>query len=136
MNIGNVKINNYYWALQCLTRKQLLWWKFNVNRVLEEVLFTKCSKVNIESSIYRVTLYLPSHQWSSSLKLCCVISMDRASTSTECMTMSSNAVDAEYQKVTKSVQWTRVNYYWSDFIMFFSLVFWPTLQFWKLERYI
>ena len=33
----------------------------------------------------------------------CLLSMDRAFTSTECMKMPGNVVDAEYQKVTKPV---------------------------------
>ena len=99
-------------------------------------MFTEWSKVNSACSIYRVTLHLPSHQWSPSSELHQVISMDQAFTSTECMTMPYNVVDAEYQKVTESVQWTWVIYYWADFVMCCSLVFWPTLQFCKLERYI
>ena len=66
------------------------------------VIFTECSKVNIVFSIYRVTLYLSSLQWPPSLKLHCVISMDQASTSTECIMMLSNVVDIEYQKFTNS----------------------------------
>ena len=99
-------------------------------------MFTECSKVNIASSIYRVTLYLSSLQWSPSLKLRCVISMDRASTSTKCMMMPSNGVDTEYQKVTKSAYRTQVIFYWADLVMFCSLVFWPTLYLYELEWYI
>ena len=132
----NVKINSYYRASQCLSRNQLVWWKFSVNRALEEVLFTKCSKVNTTSSIYQVTLHLPSHQWLPSSELCHVISMDRAFTSTEWMMMLSNVVDIEYQKVTESVYWTWVIFYWDNFVMIYSLVFWPTLQFCELEWYI
>ena len=86
-------------------------------------MFTECSKVNTIFSIYRVTLYLPSS------KLHCVISMDRASTSIEGMTMSSNVVDTKNQKVTESAYRTWVVFYWADLLMFFSLVFLANLVF-------
>ena len=99
-------------------------------------MFTKCSKVREASSIYRVTLYLPSHQWSPGLKLHFVISMDRASTSTECMMMPSNAVDVKYQKDIELAYKTQVVFYWANLVMFCSLVFWPTLYMYELEWYI
>ena len=128
VNIDNVKTNSVYRASQCLPSSQTVWWKFSVNWALERVVFTEWSKVNSASSIYRVTLHLPSYQWSPILELLQVISMDRAFTSIECMMMPSNVVDVEYQKVTESVHWTRVIYCWDDFVWCFSLVFWPTLQ--------
>ena len=82
--------------------------------------FTEFSTVSI---VHRVILLLPSLQWLPSSELLRVVSMDRAFTSTECMTMSCNAVDAEYQKVTESVHWTRVIYCWADFVKGFSLMF-------------
>ena len=108
VNTGNVKTSSYYWASQCLPSSQLVWWKFSVNWVLEEVVFTEWSKVNSTSNIYRVTIHLSSHQWSLSLELHHVISMDRAFTSTKCMMIPSNVVDVEYQKVTESAYWTQV----------------------------
>ena len=62
--------------------------------------FTEFSSV---SSVYQVISLLPSLQWLPSSELLRVVSMDRVFTSTECMTMPSNAVDAEYQKVTELV---------------------------------
>ena len=127
---------SYYWSSQCLPSHQYVWFEVSVNWVMEEVMFTKYRGVNKASSIYRVTLYLPSHQWSLSLKVHCVISMDQAFTSTKCMMMLSNVVDIEYQKVTESIQWTQVIYYWAEFVMCCSLVFWPTLYLYELEWYI
>ena len=46
----------------------------------------------------------PSLQWLPSSELLKAISMNRVFTSTECMTMPSNAVDTVYQKVTELVQ--------------------------------
>ena len=59
------------------------------------------SKVIKEVSFYQVTQCLPSHQWLPCSRLLRVISKDRASTPTECMTMSCTVVDVEYQKVTE-----------------------------------
>ena len=64
--------------------------------------------VNIGFSFYWVTQYLSSPQSMPSSKLWWVVSMDGASTSTKSMTMPSNAVDAKYQEVTKSVYRTWV----------------------------
>ena len=89
------------------------------------LVFTEWSS---ENSVYRVISHLPSHQWLPSSELLRVVSMDWAFTSTECMTMPSNVVDAEYQKVTESIHWTRVIYCWADVVICFSLVFWSTLQ--------
>ena len=124
------EIISVYWAISICDGK------VSVNWVMEEVMFTKCSKVNTTSSIYQVTLYLSSHQWSPSSKLHHVISMDQAFTSTECMMMSNNVVDAEYQKVTESACRTQIIFYWANLVMFCSLVFWPTLYFYELEWYI
>ena len=47
--------------------------------------------------------HLPSHQWLLSSELLRVASIDQAFTSTKCMMMLSNVVDAEYQNVTELV---------------------------------
>ena len=73
-----------------------------VKKVNEGLSVKRVQKVIEEVSFYRVTLYLPSHQWLSSSRKHCMTSMNRAPTYTECMTMPSNVVDAEYQKVIKS----------------------------------
>ena len=82
------------------TQFKLSDWECNVNRVIELSIY-RVKKVIEEVSFYRVTLYLPSHQWLPSSKQFCMISMNRVPTPTECMTMPSNVVDAEYQKVIK-----------------------------------
>ena len=76
---------------------------YRVNKVNEGISVYKVTKVINGFSFYRVTQYSPSHQWLPSSKLLRMISMDRASTLTKCMTMQCIVVDAEYQKVTKSV---------------------------------
>ena len=96
------------------------------------------TEYNTECSIHRVTIQdaviteeqcLPSEflslslQWLPSSELLKAVSMNRVFTSTECMTMSGNAVDTEYQKVTELAQWTRVLYCWADFVKWYSLVF-------------
>ena len=85
---------------------------------VRNVVFTEYSS---ESSVHRVQFrmqYSPSHQseqclpsefllpslqWLPSSELLKSVSMNRAFTSTECMMMPGNTVDAEYQKVTESV---------------------------------
>ena len=76
---------------------------YRVNKVNEGISVYKVKKVINGFSFYRVTQYSPSHQWLLSSKLLRMISMDRASTLTECMTMQCIVVDAEYQKVTESI---------------------------------
>ena len=73
-----------------------------VKKVNEGLSIYRVKKVNEEVSFHRVTLYLPSHQWLPSSKKWCMISMNQVPTPTECMTMLSNVVDAEYQKFIKS----------------------------------
>ena len=72
-------------------------------------------------SFYRVTQYSSSHQWLLSSNLLRMISMDRASTLTECMMMQCIVVDTECQKVTKSACGTQVFYNLVDSVMFVHL---------------